>query len=95
MSGMEQVSVLDLREDFSAVLRRVQAGAAFTVTDHGSPVALLVPVPAPSDDRLADLVAAGHVLPAARNVLPAPAEARMDRPSATEALLADRGADQR
>ncbi len=28
MSGMEQVSVLDLREQFSAVLRRVQAGAA-------------------------------------------------------------------
>jgi prevent-host-death family protein len=94
---MEQVGVREIRQNISVFLRRVQAGETFTVTDHGSPVALLIPVPAHSDDRLADLVAAGHVLPAAnrRGVLPAPAKAPADRPSATEALLAERRADER
>ena len=32
--------------DFSALLRKVRAGASFTVTSHGRPVARLVPIAA-------------------------------------------------
>jgi len=97
MCAMERVGVRAIRQNISVFLRRVQAGEAFTVTDHGSPVALLVPVPTSSDDALADLVAAGRVLPAANRggLLPRPASAPAGGPSATDALLAERRADER
>lgn len=87
----------EMRQSISVYLRRVRAGEMFTVTDHGLPVALLIPLPALSGDPLADLVAAGRVLPAANRsgALPSPAAARADRPSVTEALLAERQAEQR
>lgn len=43
---MQQVSVRQLRQNASAWLREVQAGASFEITDRGRPVALLVPLPA-------------------------------------------------
>ena len=97
MCVMEQVGVRDIRQNISVFLRRVKAGEAFTVTEHGLPVALLVPVPADSDDRLADLVAAGHVLaaPDRGGGLPPRAGTPLGRPSATQALLDERRADER
>lgn len=94
---MEQVGVREIRQNISVFLRRVKAGEAFTVTEHGSPVALLAPVPADSGDGLADLVATGQVLPAPNRggVLPTPASAPVDRASVTQALLDERRADER
>lgn len=37
----------DLRNDISAILRRVAEGESFTVTVHGEPVAELVPLRSP------------------------------------------------
>lgn len=41
---MERVGVRELRQQASAILRRVAAGETFEVTDRGRPVALLVAV---------------------------------------------------
>lgn len=42
MSHMTRVGVRELRQQASAILRRVAAGESFEVTDRGRPVALLV-----------------------------------------------------
>ena len=63
---MESVGVRELRQNLSVCLRRVEAGEALRVADHGHPVALLTPLP-PDDDPFADLVAAGRVIPARRS----------------------------
>ena len=39
----ESVGVRELRDHLSAVLRRVQSGEVVTVTEHGRPVAVLLP----------------------------------------------------
>ncbi len=68
---MGRIGVRALRQNASAVLRRVAAGERFEVTDRGRPVALLVPLPREhglvrlySDGRLArakgDLLALGR-----------------------------------
>ena len=41
---MNRVGVRDLRDNVSAVLRRVAAGEPIEVTDHGHPVARIVPL---------------------------------------------------
>lgn len=44
---MARIGVRELRNDVSAILRRVEAGERLTITVNGRPVAELVPV----DDR--------------------------------------------
>jgi prevent-host-death family protein len=39
---MERVGIRELRQNASAILRRVAAGESFEVTDRGRPVAVLV-----------------------------------------------------
>ena len=87
----------EIRQNLSVFLRRIRAGETFTVTDHGRPVALLIPVPGGVEDPLADLVAAGRVLagPARTTALPPPARPREASRSATAELIAERGADPR
>lgn len=87
----------EIRQNLSVFLRRVRQGETFTVTDHGAPVALLTPLPPASDDPLADLIALGRILPGAGRdgPLPPPLAAPAGRPTATEALLAERDVDPR
>lgn len=94
---MEHVGIREMRQNLSVFLRRVLDGEAFTVTDHGAPVALLTPLPAKSEDPLADLISAGQVSPARNSGgrLPARAKAPAGRPTATQALLDERRADDR
>ena len=42
---MTQVGVRELRQRASELLRRVEAGETFEVTDRGRPVAMLAPLP--------------------------------------------------
>ena len=42
MSHMERIGVRELRQQASAVLRRVAAGETFEVTDRGRPIAVLL-----------------------------------------------------
>ena len=56
---MTSVGVRELRQRASELLRRVEAGETFEVTDRGRPVALLSPLPAV--EGLARLRADGDV----------------------------------
>ena len=51
-----------LKDEASAILRRVQQGETVTVTDRGHPVAMIVPMPAAADEGvIRHLAAAGRV----------------------------------
>jgi prevent-host-death family protein len=54
------VGVRDLRDHLSAYLERVKAGEIITVTEHGRPIARLVP-DEPRSTRLMELAAQGRV----------------------------------
>lgn len=66
-----EVGIRALKQNASAVVARTAAGEVITITDHGRPVARLVPI---ATTALEDLTAAGHARPARRRVrdLPPP-----------------------
>jgi prevent-host-death family protein len=64
---MRSIGVRELRQQASRYLRQVEAGETIQVTDHGRPVALLVPVP--TDGALSLLVASGRLAPAEGDLL--------------------------
>ncbi len=94
---MEQVGVRKLKQETAALLRRVAAGEALEITDHGHPVARLVPIVKSSVDQM---IAEGRIRPAtsdlreamARLDLPRPQQA--GRPSLSQ-VLAEMRADER
>ena len=55
-----KMGIRELRGTLTATIRRVQRGEVVQVTHHGSPVAILAPVPA---DRIERLLAGGEVSP--------------------------------
>lgn len=65
------VGVRELRDGLSRHLAEVRSGHTITVTDHGRPIARIVP--AGRLTRLEQLVAEGRVSPARRPKQPAPA----------------------
>jgi prevent-host-death family protein len=71
-SAVPNVGIRELRDGLSRYLAAVRSGRTVTVTDHGRPVARIVPVDQPSP--LERLIAEGLVQPAARNerTLPEP-----------------------
>jgi prevent-host-death family protein len=64
------IGVRELRDGLSRYLAEVRAGHTVTVTDHGEPVARIVPIGVPS--ALERLVAEGRVQPAVTRKRPAP-----------------------
>ncbi len=58
---MTQVGIRQLREQTSAVVRRVRSGEMVEITDHGHPVARIVPL----GNSLGELIAQGRLTPAA------------------------------
>lgn len=69
-----EVGVRELRDGLSRYLATVREGHTITVTDHGRPVARLVPAGAPT--TLERMVAEGKVTPAARSKGERPAPIR-------------------
>lgn len=67
MCYMRRVGVRELRQNASAVLRRVEAGEVVEVTDRGRPVARIVPMHEAS--RLEQLLAEGRASGATGDVL--------------------------
>lgn len=69
---MTQVGIRELRQRASELLRRVEAGETFEVTDRGRPVAIISPVPEPRP--LERLRASGDLIPASATIddLPEP-----------------------
>ena len=67
---MDSVGIRKLRDGLSRYLAEVSAGRSITVTDHGRPVARIVPVDEPSP--LERLIAEGLVQPARQHTRSAP-----------------------
>jgi prevent-host-death family protein len=82
-----EVGIRELRDGLSRHLAAVRQGHTVTVTDHGRPVARIVPVDEPT--RLERLRAEGRITPAARRKGPAP------EPVITGASVSDLIDDQR
>jgi prevent-host-death family protein len=90
---MEQVGVRELRDNISAVLRRVTSGEAVEVTDHGHPIARIVPLRYRS--RLDQMIAEGRATPATGDLLDEePLPPPPGAPTGSEAL-AELRADER
>jgi prevent-host-death family protein len=81
------VGVRELRDKLSRHLAAVRGGRTVTVTDHGQPIARIVPVDAPT--ALERLIAEGRVSPATRRKRPAP------EPIVTTGAVSDLVDDQR
>ena len=66
-----EIGIRELRDGLSRHLAEVRAGRVVTITDHGQPIARIVPIDRPT--RLEALIAEGRVLghPLAENALPA------------------------
>lgn len=84
---MALVGIRELRDGLSRHIASVRDGGTVTVTDHGRPVARIVPVGQPT--TLERLVAEGLVQPARRPKRPAP------EPLAVDGTVSDLVADQR
>ena len=81
------VGVRELRDGLSRHLARVKEGHSITITDHGRPVARIVPVGGPT--KLEQLIADGQVTPASRP------KGRRRQPIATAGTVSDLVDEQR
>lgn len=63
-SRTPQVGVRELRQNLSVYLDRVKEGERLEVTEHGRPVALLIPLPDANENSLARMIADGRVIAA-------------------------------
>lgn len=64
------VGIRELRDNLSKHLAEVRTGHTVTVTDHGKPIARIVPVGVPT--KLEQLIAEGRVTPAKHAKRPSP-----------------------
>lgn len=93
MCYMTTVGIRELRQNASAVLRKVVAGETVEVTDHGHPIARIVPLHA--ETSLDQLVAEGRATRAHGDLLAlGPASATKGEPRLSK-VLADMRADER
>lgn len=83
-----EVGIRALKQNASAVVAKAAAGDVVTITDHGRPVAQLIPMPA---TVLEGLASAGRARPARRRLrdLPAPKKG----PALSETLREQRDAE--
>jgi prevent-host-death family protein len=86
---MEQIPIRTLNQDTAGVLARVERGESVEITNRGRPIARIMPI---TSDPLADLIAAGTVLPpTVTGPVPMPtAEIQPGQPEAGELLSAMR-----
>ncbi len=89
IAATKRVGVRELRQNLSVYLRRIDEGERFEVTDRGTPVALLIPLPA-SLSPLERLVAEGRAQRPKGNPLDLPAPVGASTTTVSEALLRDR-----
>lgn len=82
----EEVGVRELRQNASALLDRVASGVTIRITNHGHPVAELVPLTDRRRGR-ADLIASGDLQPGRGSVLDVePVQAPPGTPSTADLL---------
>jgi len=93
MCYMGRVGIRELRQNATAVLRRVAAGEIVEVTDRGRAVARIVPMHEAS--RLEQLLAEGRASAATGDLLDVKPVPRMARKPLLSKILADMRADER
>jgi prevent-host-death family protein len=93
MCYMERVGVRELRQNASAVLRRVAAGEVIEVTDRGRAVARIVPMHEAS--RLGQLVAEGRASDVTADLLDVKAIPRIAGKPPLSKILSDMRSDER
>lgn len=76
-----EIGIKELRDGLSRHLSDVRAGGTVTVTDHGRPIARIIPIDRPN--RLEQLIAEGRVTKASRRKGPIP------EPLATAGTVSD------
>jgi prevent-host-death family protein len=82
---MGSVGIRELRDNVSAVLHRVATGETVDVTNHGQPVARIVPLRSPS--VIDQMIAEGRATPAEGDLLDfEPASRRPGEPLLSEVL---------
>ncbi len=87
----DSVGVRELKAALSGYLRRVRAGQSLTVTDHGEPVALIIPIGIPAG--LERLLSEGRASWAGAGAGPGLPTARLQGPkTAAEHIVEDRDA---
>jgi prevent-host-death family protein len=88
---MKSVGIRELKQNASAVIRRVKAGESLEVTDRGLPVARIVPIARP-DDLIERLHAEGRVVRPGGNLteFPPPLVLPKGRPLPSQILAAMR-----
>ena len=88
---MESVGVRELRQNASVLLDRLQAtGESIEITNHGRPVAYLVPLAAAASSR-AELIRVGTIRPGRGDPLAVPpVQGLGGGPSTDELLQSDR-----
>lgn len=83
-----EVGIRELRDHLSKYVERVRSGEEITVTDHGSPVAKLVPIGEQSTfDRL---VAEGVITPASKPKTPLVGPAIRTKGTVSDLVIDDR-----
>jgi len=93
MCYMERVGVRELRQNASAVLRRVAAGEVVEVTDRGRAIARIVPMHDAS--RLEQLLAEGRASSATGDLLDVKPMSQIAGKPLLSKVLADMRADER
>jgi prevent-host-death family protein len=93
MCYMERVGIRELRQNATAVLRRVAAGAVIEVTDRGRAVARIVPMHEAS--RLEQLMAEGRASGSKGDLLDIKPVSPIARKPLLSKILADMRADER
>jgi len=93
MCYMERVGIRELRQNASAVLRRVAAGEVVEVTDRGRAVARIVPMH--EESRLGQLLAEGRMSGATGHLLDVKPIAPIRGKPLLSKTLADMRADER
>ena len=81
-SPNQRVGLRALREDLSSYVGAVKAGHTLTVTEHGRPVARLIPAPE-TESAYERLVAQGVIRPARRT------RAELEDPVTVSGLVSD------
>jgi prevent-host-death family protein len=86
------VGVRELRQNASALLERIESsGVSIEITNHGHPVARLIPIPRHAQSSRAQLIDSGVLRPGRGDLLDVPpVQAPANTPSSAELLADDR-----
>lgn len=85
----QHVGIRDLKARLSEYVRDVKAGGTVVVTEHGRPVARIIPEPRPIGDRLRAMAKAGEIVWNGDAYRPDPPVARAKGPQSVSDLIVE------